>query len=230
MNLLSTIKTLVEAKSEDEFAVVQILSSLSGIDEKFKFQIVPLRATQRDLIHIRVSPQEKKTVSTSKIKILDTGEKSKMEELLSRVKDKGLNAAKWIKCKNCRQKFTQTIHKGKKSLPICPKCGTHNTDQILGLMESKRRHLDFKELSNKGIIFVTECFNLTTGEPCEGTQLITLYNIKHPTKEQKFISKALRHPAPQAIEWWQKHQDQLVQDKYEQILKSMVIFEKSLLY
>jgi hypothetical protein len=35
-------------------------------------------------------------------------------------------SAKWLKCKNCKKKFTQTIHKGKKSLPICPHCGTHN--------------------------------------------------------------------------------------------------------
>jgi len=34
--------------------------------------------------------------------------------------------AKWIKCRNCNKKFTQTIHKGKKSLPECPHCGTHN--------------------------------------------------------------------------------------------------------
>ena len=34
---------------------------------------------------------------------------------------------KWIKCINCNKKFTQTIHKGKKSLPICPHCGTHNS-------------------------------------------------------------------------------------------------------
>lgn len=34
--------------------------------------------------------------------------------------------AKWVKCRNCGSKFTQTIHKGKKSLPLCPKCGTMN--------------------------------------------------------------------------------------------------------
>lgn len=33
---------------------------------------------------------------------------------------------KFIKCRNCRKLFTQTIHKGKKSLPICPTCKTHN--------------------------------------------------------------------------------------------------------
>jgi len=34
--------------------------------------------------------------------------------------------AKFLTCKNCRKKFTQTIHKNKKSLPVCPYCGTHN--------------------------------------------------------------------------------------------------------
>ena len=33
----------------------------------------------------------------------------------------------WIRCKNCKKRFTQTVMKnGKKSLPICPTCGTHN--------------------------------------------------------------------------------------------------------
>jgi hypothetical protein len=34
--------------------------------------------------------------------------------------------AKFLTCKNCNKKFTQTTHKSKKSLPICPWCGTHN--------------------------------------------------------------------------------------------------------
>ena len=34
-------------------------------------------------------------------------------------------SAKFIKCRNCKKKYTQTIHKGKKSKPICPYCGTH---------------------------------------------------------------------------------------------------------
>lgn len=37
--------------------------------------------------------------------------------------------AKFLTCKNCRKKFTQTTHKGKKSLPVCPWCGTHNNEQ-----------------------------------------------------------------------------------------------------
>lgn len=32
----------------------------------------------------------------------------------------------WIKCKNCGKLFTQTVYKGKKSLPICPYCQTLN--------------------------------------------------------------------------------------------------------
>lgn len=34
--------------------------------------------------------------------------------------------AKSIKCRNCKKFFCQTTYKKKKSLPICPTCGTHN--------------------------------------------------------------------------------------------------------
>ena len=34
--------------------------------------------------------------------------------------------AKFLKCKSCRKLYTQTTHKKKKSLPICPWCGKHN--------------------------------------------------------------------------------------------------------
>lgn len=33
-----------------------------------------------------------------------------------------------LQCRNCKKKFTQTVHKGKKSTPECPHCGTHNTE------------------------------------------------------------------------------------------------------
>lgn len=36
--------------------------------------------------------------------------------------------AKFIKCTGCRKFFTQTFHKKKKSLPICPWCLKHNTE------------------------------------------------------------------------------------------------------
>ena len=35
---------------------------------------------------------------------------------------------KSISCRNCGKKFTQTTHKKKKSLPICPRCLTHNNE------------------------------------------------------------------------------------------------------
>jgi DNA-directed RNA polymerase subunit RPC12/RpoP len=44
----------------------------------------------------------------------------------SEVSEKKESGEKWIKCVNCKKKFTQTIHKGKKSLPVCPHCGTNN--------------------------------------------------------------------------------------------------------
>lgn len=32
----------------------------------------------------------------------------------------------YIKCRNCRKLFTQTVYKKKKSIPICPHCKTVN--------------------------------------------------------------------------------------------------------
>jgi GNAT superfamily N-acetyltransferase len=46
---------------------------------------------------------------------------------LYKEKNKKDNTAKFIKCSACKKWFTQTIHKKKKSLPICPWCGKHNT-------------------------------------------------------------------------------------------------------
>lgn len=34
--------------------------------------------------------------------------------------------AKFLKCRACKKLYTQTTHKNKKSLPICPWCGKHN--------------------------------------------------------------------------------------------------------
>lgn len=47
----------------------------------------------------------------------------KKEKKVVKKKDE---TAKFITCRNCRHKFTQTIHKKKKSLPICPTCLTYN--------------------------------------------------------------------------------------------------------
>ena len=34
--------------------------------------------------------------------------------------------ASYITCKNCDKKITQTTYKNKKSIPVCPTCGTYN--------------------------------------------------------------------------------------------------------
>lgn len=48
---------------------------------------------------------------------------NQFEKLIKKVKD----GERFIKCDTCKKWFTQTFHKGKKSLPICPWCGRHNT-------------------------------------------------------------------------------------------------------
>lgn len=56
---------------------------------------------------------------------------------------------KWIKCDNCNKKYTQTIYKGKKSLPICPHCGTHNQKQEQN--ESELTERCWKGYTQKGM-------------------------------------------------------------------------------
>lgn len=46
---------------------------------------------------------------------------------LYKEKNKKDDTAKFLKCQACKKWFTQTIHKKKKSLPICTWCGKHNT-------------------------------------------------------------------------------------------------------
>lgn len=48
---------------------------------------------------------------------------SQFDNLVKKIKD----GERFIKCDSCKKWFTQTFHKGKKSLPICPWCGRHNT-------------------------------------------------------------------------------------------------------
>ena len=52
--------------------------------------------------------------------------------LVKKLREEKDSSAKFINCKNCKKKFTQTIHKGKKSTPECPHCGTHNTTSDKG--------------------------------------------------------------------------------------------------
>jgi DNA-directed RNA polymerase subunit RPC12/RpoP len=132
------IKEVMGLKEEYEKplqALIEILSPLAFMDEKYRFQIVPYWKTQQPKIYIKKGSAGSKTISTDNIKIhkvFPDGEMSEydiknyihqLSQDSSKEKESG---EKWIKCKNCNKKFTQTIHKGKKSLPICPYCGTHN--------------------------------------------------------------------------------------------------------
>jgi glycyl-tRNA synthetase len=47
--------------------------------------------------------------------------------------------AKSLKCRNCRKFFTQTTYKKKKSLPICPHCGTHHQTKEDGTVTIRHR-------------------------------------------------------------------------------------------
>ena len=62
---------------------------------------------------------------------------------MSETKKNKESGEKWIKCVNCSKRFTQTIHKGKKSTPVCPHCGTYNTinEDVFDFMQPKKKSL-----------------------------------------------------------------------------------------
>lgn len=77
----------------------------------------PLRYRFVDRLEEENDGQQKDNKKRMKIGLTQ----SQIERLILLNKDD-----KFLTCKNCRKKFTQTTHKKKKSLPICPYCGTHN--------------------------------------------------------------------------------------------------------
>jgi len=98
----------------------------------------------------------------------------------------------------------------------------------------ERYHFDFKKLLDDGIIFLTQCMDLSTGEMCKPeidpmtgeysdprdfSNLITLYNIQNPEAgTQDHIFKAMRNLRPDLVDQWQADQKNLVDAKYNQIL------------
>lgn len=74
-------------------------------------------------VKISITDHDKGRVSERCHKFVDAV--TKMMEKKSDVTEEKDETAKYIKCRNCKKKYTQTIHKGKKSKPICPHCGTH---------------------------------------------------------------------------------------------------------
>lgn len=75
-----------------------------------------------------IRPIDNQKVKEIKIKFnfLDV-ELDKLKSEMNEEKD-----SKHVKCRNCNKKFTQTIHKGKRSTLECPHCGTHNMESNKG--------------------------------------------------------------------------------------------------
>ena len=65
----------------------------------------------------------------------------RIKEMMGIQSEEKESGEKWIKCVNCKKKFTQTIHKGKKSLPICPHCGTDNDIMSESAQNSLKRRM-----------------------------------------------------------------------------------------
>ena len=108
---------------------------------------------------------------------------------------------------------------------------------------NKRVVFDMRDLLDRGVIFITQGHNLTTGkmvppekDPKTGemyydsTNLITLWNITKPEKgTQDGIPEAMKHPRPDMIDFWQDNQSWLLNDeKYEQILRSIDLKNKDI--
>jgi hypothetical protein len=102
-------------------------------------------------------------------------------------------------------------------------------------MDNSRLTFDMKKLLDDGVIFITQAHNLTTGkmyppekDPETGemyydsTNLITFHNLMEPEKgTQDGIPEAMKHLRPDRIDHWQQTQNELVDDKYNQIIKSI---------
>ena len=110
----------------------------------------------------------------------------------------------------------------------------HRIKEVMGINDS-RLTFDMKKLLDDGVIFITQAHDLTTGKKIppekdpetgemyyDSTNLITFYNLINPEKgTQDGIPEAMRHPRPDMIDHWQMTQNELVDDKYNQIIKSI---------
>ena len=110
----------------------------------------------------------------------------------------------------------------------------HRIKQMMGVKNS-RYNLDLQKLLNNGIIYITQGHDLKTGERIEpvldpetgemfddSTNLITLHNIINPEYgNQDGIPEAMKHQRPDQVEYWQRTQEELTNNKYNQIIKSI---------
>jgi len=94
-----------------------------------------------------------------------------------------------------------------------------------------RKNLDFFDLVNKGIVFVTEPFGDGKKQKSNwdgDSNIITLWNLKHPKQGQEWVFDAVKYPKPEAIQWWNDEgQFTLKDEKYHQILRSVELYNNS---
>ena len=103
---------------------------------------------------------------------------------------------------------------------------------MMGVKDS-RYNFDFQKLLNNGVIYITQGHDLKTGERIkpvldpetsemfdDSTNLITLHNIINP-KNQDGIPEAMKHQRPDKVDYWQRTQEELTDNKYNQIIKSI---------
>jgi GNAT superfamily N-acetyltransferase len=96
--------------------------------------------------------------------------------------------AKFIKCTGCKKLFTQTFHKKKKSLPICPWCLKHNVEQ-----EVDERSRSFAFTRKKRLFSTPERLSnpLRFKEVDRQVDEISTYDLSvSPNGENKKIKKA----------------------------------------
>jgi hypothetical protein len=94
-----------------------------------------------------------------------------------------------------------------------------------------RKNLNFFDLVNKGIVFVTEPFGDGKKQKSNwdgDSNIITLWNLKHPKQGQEWVFDAVKYPKPEAIQWWNDEgQFTLKDEKYHQILRSVELYNNS---
>ena len=97
--------------------------------------------------------------------------------------------------------------------------------------ETNRKDLDFFDLVDKEIIFITEPFGDGKKQKTNwvgDSNIITLWNLKNPEKGQEWVFDAIKYPKPEAIQWWNDEgQYTLKDEKYNQILRSIKIYDNS---
>jgi len=131
-------------------------------------------------------------------------------------------------CDKCG--WSWDISDGEKDPYTCHKCGNKHAELEENINPNGRKTLNFFDLVSKRIIWITEPH--TNGERDKpnwehDTNVITLWNVEHPEPGQEWVRQAIHFPKNNSVKWWNDvGQFQLSDDKYNQILRSIEIYNK----